>query len=147
MATPKGHIHQTRKNRKSSKTQELKIPEEELMKPLVQRTNTVFTKIIDQKCQIATDLIGKFPVTSNMWNKYIFVLYDYDSNCILIRPMKSREDIEFTRVFKDLYEHPLIRGLKPAYMRLYNEAYPAFQIELKSKNIDFELAPLQHGPN
>ena len=63
METAKGHMHQTRKNLKSDKTQELKIPEEEPMKPLVQRTNIVLTKIIDHKRQLATDLTGKFPVT------------------------------------------------------------------------------------
>ena len=77
MATAKGHMHQTRKNLKSTKTQELKNPEEEQMKPLVQRTNTVFTKIINHKRKIATDLTGKSPVTTNMGNKYLFVLYDY----------------------------------------------------------------------
>ena len=63
MATAKVHIHQTKKNLKSTKTQELNIPEEEPMKPLVQRTNTVFTNIIDQERQLATDQTGKFPVT------------------------------------------------------------------------------------
>ena len=58
------------------------------MKPLVQHTNTVFTKIIDHKQKIATDLTGKLPVTSNRGNKYLFVLYNYDRNFILIRPMK-----------------------------------------------------------
>ena len=65
------------------------------MKPLVQHTNTVFTKITDHKRQIATDLTGKPPVTYNRGNKYLFVLYDYDRNCILIRPIKSRADSEF----------------------------------------------------
>ena len=65
------------------------------MKTLVQRTTIVFTKIIDHKQQIDTDLIGKFPVTYNRGNKYLFVLYDYDSNCILIQPMKSIVDSKF----------------------------------------------------
>ena len=65
MATAKVQMQQTRKNIKSIKTQVLKTPEEEPMKPLVQRTNTVFTNIIYHKQQIATDLTGKFPFTSN----------------------------------------------------------------------------------
>ena len=55
--------------------------------------------------------------------------------------MKSRLDIEFIRVFTDLHEHLLTRGVKPAYMRLDNEASPAFQIEIKANNIDFQLTP------
>ena len=86
------------------------------MKPLVQRTNTVFTKIINHKRKIATDLTGKSPVTTNMGNKYLFVLYDYYSNCILICPLKSRAYSDIIRVFTDLHEHLLTRGTKPAYM-------------------------------
>ena len=54
MSTAKVHIHQTWNNLKSTKTQELKKPKEELMRTLVQLTNTVFTKIIDHRRQIAT---------------------------------------------------------------------------------------------
>ena len=80
MSTAKGHMHQPRKNRNSTKTQDPKTLDEQPMKPLLQRTTTVFTKIIDHKRKIATDRTGKFPVTSNMGNKYLFVLYDYYSN-------------------------------------------------------------------
>ena len=97
METSKGHMHQTRKILKFTKTQELKTTEEEPMKPLVKRTNIVFTKITDHKQQIATDLTGKLSVTSNRSNKYLFVLYDYDSKFILIRPMKSRPDSKFIK--------------------------------------------------
>ena len=84
METAKGHMHQTRKNLKSTNMQDPKTPEQQTIKLLVQRTNTVFTNIIDQKRKIATELTGKFPITSNGGNKYLFVLYDYDSNYILI---------------------------------------------------------------
>ena len=100
----------------------------------------MFTKIINHKRKIATDLTGKFPFTSNRVNKYLFVIYDYDSNCILICPMKSRAYSEFIQVFTDLHEHLLARRLKPSYMRLENESIPKFQIELKAKNIDFQLS-------
>ena len=66
MTTSKVHMHQTLKNHKSTNTQDLKTPEEEPVKPLVQRTNTVFTNIINHKQKIATDLTGTLPVTSNM---------------------------------------------------------------------------------
>ena len=82
------HIHQTRKKFKSTNPKYPKKPEEKPTKPLVQRTNTVFTNIIDHTRQISTDLTVKSPVTSNRGNKYIFVLYYYDRNCILIHPMK-----------------------------------------------------------
>ena len=97
------------------------------MTPLAQFTNTVFTKIINHKRQIATYLTGKFPVTSNRGNKYIFVLYKYDRNSILILPLKAISESEFIRVFKDLHESLLTRGINPEYMRLDNETSPNFQ--------------------
>ena len=56
-------MHQTRKNINYTKQQEPKKLEDPLMKPLEKRTSTVFTKIIDYKRKISTDLTGKFPVT------------------------------------------------------------------------------------
>ena len=36
------------------------------------------------------DLTGAFPYVSSRGNKYIFILYDYDSNSILTHPLKSK---------------------------------------------------------
>ena len=95
MSTDKGHMQQTINNIKSTNQQEPKKLKYPTMKPLVQRTNTVFTNIIYHKMKIATDFTSKLPVTSNRGNKYLFVLHDYDRNCILVRPMKSRVDSDF----------------------------------------------------
>ena len=103
VATDKVRMHQTRKNLKSTKPQDPKTLEDPPMKPLVQRTNIVFTKIIDHKRQIATDHTVKFTVTLNTGNKYIFVLYYYDSNITLIRPIKSRLYSSFVQIFRDLH--------------------------------------------
>ena len=101
MAISKGQIHQTRKNIKS--TNQKQPMEDPPMKPLTQLTNTVFTNIINHKSQISTYLTGELPVTSNKGKKYLFVLYEYNSNSILICPMKARSDSKFVRFFKDLH--------------------------------------------
>ena len=88
------------------------------------RSNHVFTKIIDPQQRIETDLTRRFPVTSNRGNKYLFILYEYDRNCILVCPMKNRMDKEFIRVFQDIYGHLTTRGLNPNYMQLDNDASP-----------------------
>ena len=46
--------------------------EEPPITPLSQHTNTFFTNSINHKIKIATNLTGKFSVTSNRGNKYIF---------------------------------------------------------------------------
>ena len=111
-------MHQTRNNIKSANKQDPKNLEEPLMTPLEEHTNTVFTNIINHKRQITTDLTGKLPVTSNKVNEYLFVLYKYNINGILVHPMKSISDRELVPVFKDLHEHLLTRGFNTAYIIL-----------------------------
>jgi hypothetical protein len=52
---------------------------------------------------IYTDLTGAFPHTSQAGNKYILILYKYDSNSILAEPMRNRSDAEALRVYEKLY--------------------------------------------
>jgi hypothetical protein len=40
--------------------------------------------------RIYTDLTGRFPTTSLSGNKYILIVYDYDSNSVLSAPMKKK---------------------------------------------------------
>ena len=54
--------------------------------------NHVFSEIIDSQQRIATYLNRIFSVTSNRVNIYVFILYDYYSNCILAHPMKDSTD-------------------------------------------------------
>ena len=48
--------------------------------------------------------------------------------------------MEFIQVFNNQRDHLEMRGNKPAYMDLENEASPAFQWELLSKEICYQLA-------
>ena len=54
---------------------------------------------------VYTDLIGNFPVTSISGNKYVMVLYHYDSNGIIFLPMKNRIYIEAMGVYEDMYDY------------------------------------------
>ena len=54
-------------------------------------TNYIFTAMGDTvTVRIDTDHIGVSPVVPSQGNRYIFILYNYDSNAILEEPMKSR---------------------------------------------------------
>ena len=92
MATTKGHMKQIRKNIKSTKTQDTPPDEEKTMEILETRSNQVFANIINPRQRIATGLTGRFPVTSNRGNTYLFIIYEYDSNIILVRPIKNRAE-------------------------------------------------------
>ena len=105
-----------RKNVKSTKTQGTPPNKDEPMETLETHSNHVFTDIINPQQWIATNLTRRFPVTSNRVNKYLFILYNYDSNCVLVLPMKNSIDKEFIRVFQDLHGHLTTRSLNSNYM-------------------------------
>ena len=101
VATAKGHLDQQRKNLETTK---FNITENsdadyalENLPSNSRRTNAVFAAIVTYETTngtICADLTGRFPVTSGRGNKYVFVLYDYDYNAILVDPMKSRTGTE-----------------------------------------------------
>ena len=57
----------------------------------------------DLKGYIATDLCGVYPTMTNHGMKYLLVLYDYDSNAILAKSMKTNEKQAITTAYKALY--------------------------------------------
>ena len=44
-----------------------------------------------------SDQTGRFPYQSLRGNKYLFVLYDYDSNVILVEALKNRTASSLTK--------------------------------------------------
>ena len=43
------------------------------------------------KRRVFSDLTAAFPQKSSRWNLYVMVLYDYDSNAILAKPIKNSQ--------------------------------------------------------
>jgi hypothetical protein len=98
--------------------------------------------------QIYTELTGRFPTTSLGGNKYILILYDYDSNSVLPAPMKNRVDKEMLHAFDLLIQSLIIRGLRQLLQRLDNEASVALNNYLAKQGIDYQLAtPHVHRRN
>jgi hypothetical protein len=104
------------------------------------KCNFIYAAIMETS-QIYTDLTGRFPTTSLSGNKYILILYDYDSNIILSIPMKNRGDKEMVRAFDLLIQSLIIRGLRPSLKRLDNEASLALRNYLTKQGIDNQIAP------
>ena len=95
IATAIGHLYRKRKNRNST-TNDNKPDDEDIAPQSEEKSENVFIAFLsaDTKGTVYTDLTRKFPVTSRTGNIYILVLYHYDSNAILFRPMKNRSDAE-----------------------------------------------------
>jgi hypothetical protein len=105
------------------------------------KTQYVYAVTIDAG-QIYNDQTGRFPVVSSKGNKYIMILYDYDSNAIMAQPIKDRTAPELLRAFQVMEQELAARGLKPKLMKLDNEASKLLKTYLHQQNITFQLAPL-----
>jgi hypothetical protein len=139
-STTKGHLNQQRKNERSTKVKDPKviIAEPDLDQGI--KTQYIYAATIDAG-QIYTDQTGRFPVVSIKGNKYIMILYDYDSNAILAQPIKDRTAPELLRAFQVMEQELVARGLKPKFMKLDNEASKLLKTYLHQQNITFQLVP------
>jgi hypothetical protein len=71
------------------------------------------TRLCVQAGQVYADLTGRFPHQSSGGNKYILALYDYNSNNIMMRAMKSRTENDVVAAVGALICTSTDRGLKP----------------------------------
>ena len=111
-ATAKGHMHRQRQGLRSTSANlpepnlsqaqpSLAFEELDMNPPLeanasVEKDLFCFAALSDSITgTIYTDLPGRFPVISISNMQYIFVCYAYESNAILVCPMKSRSDACF----------------------------------------------------
>ena len=88
-----------------------------------------------------TDQTGKFRVRSIRGNNYMFITCFYDSNAILVRPMKPRKGFELVETTKDTCECLGVQEHKPNHQTIYNENSSALKENLKPAKVTFQLAP------
>jgi hypothetical protein len=136
-STTKGHLNQQRQNARTTKVKDTKVIVTEPDLDHGIKTQFICAATIDVG-QIYTDQIGIFPVVSSKGNKYIMILYDYDSNAILAQPIKDRTAPELLRAFQVMEQELVARGLKPKLMKLDNEASKLLETYLHQQNITFQ---------
>ena len=115
LATAKGHDKLARKNVRSTRPQD---PTPDLP---VTRTKTIHITVIEPSSLLATDLTGRFPTISSRGYKYIIVCYIYDTNGIIVRPIKNLSVTEHIRVYKEIFGYLEKQGLRPAVHNMDNE--------------------------
>jgi hypothetical protein len=139
-STTKGHLNQQRQNARTTKVKEQKVIVTEPDLDHGIKTQFMYAATIDAG-QIYTDQTGRFPVVSSKGNKYIIILYDYDSNSILAQPIKYRTAPELLKDFQVMEQELVARGLKPKLMKLDNEASKLLKMYLHQQDITFQLVP------
>ena len=70
---------------------------------------------------IAMDFAGRYPVTSKQGHKYIFIMYNYNSNYTFAVPVKSQKTSEYLRAFQECYDELKQRGFTAQLLQLDNE--------------------------
>jgi hypothetical protein len=120
-STKKGHLNQQRQNARATKIKDAQVHVTEPDIDHGVKTQFVYAATIDAG-QIYTYQTGRFPVVSSKGNKYIMILYAYDSNAILAQPIKYRTAPELLKAFQVMEQELTARVLKPKLMKLDNEA-------------------------
>ena len=67
------------------------------------------------------NMTGAFPYTFTQGNKYIYLLYNYDSNGILVHPLKTRQAVEITNAWEHLHRRMTKHGHTIKHFILDNE--------------------------
>jgi hypothetical protein len=64
------------------------------------------------------DQTGRLPQPSSSGNNYLLVAYDYDSNAILMRPIKDRSAEALTMGIQDIHNTLAKGGCQPKFHRM-----------------------------
>ena len=145
-ATIKGHLDNVRKNIKSTRKeidQELQQIHDDSFPTSPQinnRTHQVIAAVYDIRGQVHADLTGRLP-PSSQGQQYILFAYDYDSNAILLRPIRNRQAKLILEAHQDVHRTLTKGGCQPQYYRLDNECSNMLKDFLAKEKIDYQLVP------
>ena len=83
---------------------------------------------------------GKKPHMSSCWNQYIFTLYDSDSNCIFIEPLKTKQGKEIATAFESCYQR--LKNTRKTNLHVLDNACSDYlKVAFTKAGIEFELVP------
>ena len=103
------------------------------------KTQYFFYASLKLNNNVHTDETRKIRARSSRRYNCIIITHCYDSNSILVRPLRSRKGFELAETIKEMHENLGARGCKPNCQRLDNETSPALKEYLKSENVTFQL--------
>jgi hypothetical protein len=111
--TIKGHMSQTRKNVRSTKTKQVLFEIAEYPEMKEKKVHDVYIKTYNVRETMFSDQTGQFPTRSRSGNKYIMIMVEIDSSAILVDPMKSRKDTKMIRAYNALRLRLKRAGISP----------------------------------
>jgi hypothetical protein len=137
--TAKGHLNQTRKNVRSTRSRMENCDTSQLKG---KKVRDVYTTAYDVRETMFSDQTGQYPTRSQRGNKYIMVMVEIDSNAILVEPMKSRKDAEMIRAYDALLLRLKRAGIVPKKHVLDNEVSENMKNHIRDTcKLNMELVP------
>ena len=146
-ATAMGHMDAQRKNTWSTKHTQPATQQEDTLdhfppQPInTTRMNACFIATAEPRNIVYSDQTGRLPHPSCTGNNYLVVAYDYNSNSILLRPIKSRAAGNIANAIADIHRTLARGGCKPQFHRLDNECSDELKQFFDQHNIHYQLAP------
>ena len=95
----------------------------------------------DLEWKIYTDQTGRFPVRSFRGMQYIMVLYEVDSNAILVQEMRNRTSGEMVSAYNTLAAQLKLAGFEPKLHLLDNECSQEYKEAITKNGMAYQLVP------
>ena len=109
------------------------------------KTNVVFNTTMDpstiKEGGNYSQLCERLSITPNKGNKYIYVIYVCYCNSIMITLMKNRSDKEMICAFTSLTKYLKSHGIIPGLQFMDNKASIAFNMEMTTIDVSYQLVP------
>ena len=91
--------------------------------------------------QIFSDQSIIYPRFYSSENRSVMVLYEYNSNTILTKPLKKDTTPELVRAQMRLIQYLFGRGLKPYDLRIDNKCPEALKYFFRGNSVHFQFCP------
>jgi hypothetical protein len=95
----------------------------------------------DLERKMYTDQTGRFPVQSFCGMQYIMVLYEVDSNAILVQSMQNRTSGEMVAAYEVLVNRLKTSGFEPKLHLLDNECSSEYKEAIANNGMKLQLVP------
>ena len=132
IVTNMSHLQQERQNLQSTKPT-----------PVVHKTHKTYVTIAPFKTtnKAYGDLTGRFPYVSSRGDQYFLPVYDYDSNKILVKVLKSKSGKEIKHAYMTIFHKLARRGCAPSTFILDNEISKELTTAFIQNDITYHLVP------
>jgi hypothetical protein len=143
-ATIMGHLDSRRKNIQSTKKGDLEEEPKDFFPSQPEdttRSHYCLLTTAEPRHLVYSDQTGRLPHPSESGNNYLLVAYDYDSNAILLRPIKNRTADALTEAIKSVHNTLSKGGCQPKFHRMDNECPQQVKDYFHKRGVQYQLSP------